>query len=131
MIDIGSGDAVVTKLRTWSYSPSAEVSHYQLSPNYYPTPPSVMGILVLRTRTHELYHLMVQITFASSDSEEPTLTVTQIAMPNDMVKVNSKNSSFFYHWIDPFSGRLVGQSFESYPPRSTVFIINLFREYAT
>lgn len=129
-IDIGSGNAAVTITKTWSYGVLAEVSHFQLSPNYYPTPSSSMGVLVLRTRSHELYHLMVRIAFASPDSEEPTLTLSKIAMPDELVKVNNKNSSFFYLWIDPFNGQLVGQSFEFYPTRSTVFIINLFQKYA-
>ncbi len=90
-----------------------------------------MGVLVLRDRQYELYHLMVQIAFANSAFEEPTLAFTKIAMPDELAQVNDEHSGFFYHWIDPFSGRLVGQSFESSPARSTSFIINLFREDVT
>jgi len=130
-IDISSGHAVVTQVRSWSYGILAQVSHFKLSPDYYPTPPSVMGIVVLRNHNHELYHLMVRVAFASSASEEPTLTFTKIVMPGELLRLNNENSGFFYLWTDPFSGRLVGQSFGSYSTRSTLFIINLFREYVT
>lgn len=130
-IDISSGHAVVTQVRSWSYGILAQVSHFKLSPDYYPTPTSVMGIVVLRNHNHELHHLMVRVTFAGSDSEEPTLTFTKIAMPGELLRLNNENAGFFYLWADPFSGLLVGQSFGSHSTRSTLFIIKLFREYVT